>query len=335
MEKDWFSSFLEKLPIKKEWLPSKKLILIFGGIGFLWLSFSIVVFLKDYFFIYKNENGSITVGTIKELKEKDTDGDGLFDWQENFLGTDINNKDTDGDGIEDGEEINKNKHPLIEGPDDNIVSEGIIYKSIVLNDSGFGLETTNFINDWFEGYLDLQEIGSIDEEEQLNLIDNLLNNVSNENLKNNYNRNYINDINIFENESKIKAFLYKEKLLKILETRPEDFGDYDLKNININEFINDFKSGNFTKFEEIKLMYRAFYGQLRQDLIDLKVPQSIAQNQINLINILNEIIEMIDNVEYDPIKAIASVNRYFDLVKNFQEEINNIVIYLNKFGVYE
>lgn len=35
----------------------------------------------------------------------DTDGDGLFDWEEIIIGSDINNPDTDGDGLLDGEEI--------------------------------------------------------------------------------------------------------------------------------------------------------------------------------------------------------------------------------------
>ena len=43
--------------------------------------------------------------------QTDSDGDGVFDAQENVLGTDPNNPDTDGDGATDGEEVNGTDDP--------------------------------------------------------------------------------------------------------------------------------------------------------------------------------------------------------------------------------
>jgi len=45
------------------------------------------------------------------LEEKDTDGDGLKDWQEDLYGTDKTKKDTDGDGIPDAVEIRTSQAP--------------------------------------------------------------------------------------------------------------------------------------------------------------------------------------------------------------------------------
>lgn len=58
-----------------------------------------------------------------QLDPKDTDGDGLPDWQETIWGTDPNNPDTDGDGTSDGKEVNENRNPTIAGPDDKILSD--------------------------------------------------------------------------------------------------------------------------------------------------------------------------------------------------------------------
>jgi len=56
--------------------------------------------------------------TIVESQEKDSDNDGLKDWEENLYKTDSVNPDTDADGYLDGEEINSGHNPLVKGPND-------------------------------------------------------------------------------------------------------------------------------------------------------------------------------------------------------------------------
>lgn len=56
--------------------------------------------------------------TTIESQEKDTDSDGLKDWEENLYKTDYLNPDTDADGYLDGEEINSGHNPLVKGPND-------------------------------------------------------------------------------------------------------------------------------------------------------------------------------------------------------------------------
>lgn len=56
---------------------------------------------------------------VQEL-EKDSDNDGLKDWEEQIYKTDINNPDTDGDGTSDGAEIKQNRNPLVRGPNDKV-----------------------------------------------------------------------------------------------------------------------------------------------------------------------------------------------------------------------
>jgi len=55
---------------------------------------------------------------VVESQNKDSDNDGLKDWQEDLYKTDSNNPDTDGDGYLDGEEINSSHNPLVKAPGD-------------------------------------------------------------------------------------------------------------------------------------------------------------------------------------------------------------------------
>ncbi len=59
--------------------------------------------------------------TTIESQTKDSDNDGLKDWEENLYKTDLLNPDTDGDGYLDGEEINSGHNPLVKGPNDKQV----------------------------------------------------------------------------------------------------------------------------------------------------------------------------------------------------------------------
>lgn len=55
----------------------------------------------------KTVNAELTDDLLTSYVSKDTDSDGLPDWQEALYGTDVNKADTDGDGITDGEAVRK------------------------------------------------------------------------------------------------------------------------------------------------------------------------------------------------------------------------------------
>jgi hypothetical protein len=81
-------------------MPSKRILLLV----------LVCVSFVGFFVILKNyqNKGSLIKGTLTsplaEVDEKDTDKDGLKDWEEVLLGTDPNKQDTDGDGISDKKE---------------------------------------------------------------------------------------------------------------------------------------------------------------------------------------------------------------------------------------
>lgn len=54
------------------------------------------------------------------IAQKDTDGDGLKDWEEVIINTDPKNPDTDSDGTPDGKEVDQGRSPVKAGPHDKV-----------------------------------------------------------------------------------------------------------------------------------------------------------------------------------------------------------------------
>ena len=64
-------------------------------------------------------NNATLVSNTKAV-DRDSDGDGLPDWQEALYRSDMNNTDSDGDGTNDGDEVRAGRNPMKAGPDDKL-----------------------------------------------------------------------------------------------------------------------------------------------------------------------------------------------------------------------
>lgn len=101
----------------KNILPSKSFVKVFGSIVLiLALIFLIgVIFNRKTVFQKGEDKKNTEVIVVKELVEKDTDGDGLKDWEESIWGTDENKVDTDENGKNDFEEVREKQKVLTDG----------------------------------------------------------------------------------------------------------------------------------------------------------------------------------------------------------------------------
>jgi len=82
-----------------------------GSLGYAWF-----VSIKNTNTYTSNEQQDELLGASNVT---DSDGDGLFDWQEDLYGTSKKLLDSDGDGVSDGEEVSK-------GQDPNYYGEGVL-----------------------------------------------------------------------------------------------------------------------------------------------------------------------------------------------------------------
>ncbi len=97
--------------------------------------FLFTVVLAAVFLMLKNENAAREgnhesrefIGAKKNFSRqfdfrKDSDNDGLKDWEEALWKTDPQNQDSDGDGTPDGKEVAEGRNPAVPGPDDSLSS---------------------------------------------------------------------------------------------------------------------------------------------------------------------------------------------------------------------
>lgn len=115
------NSFAKYLPSKGFLAVSAAVLFSFGLVGGVFaLTRNDVVENKPIIPVLASASES-AIAIQNELSNKDSDDDGLKDWEENLWGSSPNNSDTDGDGTNDGDEILNKRNPTIKGPNDSLI----------------------------------------------------------------------------------------------------------------------------------------------------------------------------------------------------------------------
>ena len=165
---------------------NKKLFVVLGVV---------LVFFVMFIFFNKYKNNKLnyvsaaenqrTQEITQKIIQKDSDNDGLKDWEEVLWKTDPNNPDTDEDGMNDNEEVLIGRDPLTEG-------EGNINK--VITEEGNESQTTQttltqtdiLAREIFTGYVALKQNDGLGTQEQDEFIQKITSNSLNfeSNIKN-------------------------------------------------------------------------------------------------------------------------------------------------------
>ena len=106
-----------------------------------------------------NPKGPKGAAEVTALLTKDSDSDGLKDWEEELWETDLLNPDTDGDGTNDSEEIRERRNPLVKGPDDPLDESSIMEKTTLEDQTGPETETDKLAREFFGTYLEVKKDG--------------------------------------------------------------------------------------------------------------------------------------------------------------------------------
>jgi len=263
--------------------------------------------------------GELSILPASDYGNQDSDGDGLKDWEELLYGTDPNNPDTNGNGVPDKQEITErgdNQHPLTATGtgSQNKTDGGNINKTEEL---GF-----NLINE----LLAMQQAGTLNSDSISDLSNSTINNLFAESNIKAYLKS---DIKISKSNAGQEILQYAnsflvsfKKLSSVVESVPT----------NIRNF-NNFSDPSFKA--QIEKMGSA-YNDLASDLLNLAVPEEIANLHLLIIN--NQIrmgfyLSQISNINDDPIGALISVRKFEETFAQQSTLFQNLENYFKSRGI--
>lgn len=225
---------------------------------------------------------------------KDTDEDGLFDWEEELRGTDKYNKDSDGDGTSDGDEIKFGRNPLKQGPGDKLNTQEIQQKIFENIDYTPGTVSEGAATSLISNYLALRESGQ----------------------------------NNSQNTEKLATQIAEQA--KILSEIPNEYSISDIKTFpdyekdGLKKYGNDFATlvvnyyavfsvvkGNTDK-EYINNLSKVF-SSFAHELSKLPVPRGNVDTHLSFINNISKIsvaLSMLNSSNKDPVTALFALSQY-------------------------
>ncbi len=246
--------------------------------------------------------------------EKDTDKDGLFDWEEVLWGTDPELADTDGDGTNDKEEIDSDRNPLVAGPDDkNISAEDKIVSQ--LEEKGFDKEglTSQVSSSFAENYFKTRNGQDLSESQKQILIQN----ISQEAIE----------------KIKIEP-IYSNNSLKTFTDDKNKLIFYADKTFSIQILILAGAIENSQNPNHIKM--GDYIISLSNELMRLEVPQEIVSQHTQLANNyyqLGSIIKDFVKEDEDPLYVMLLLNIYQNIEQDINILSNEISNFLSENGI--
>lgn len=288
----WYNKDITKL----NWLNKKRALLVAGAVVFLVLLF----FWKNETFskekiarVLYNKNSAENAEILQDLINRDTDGDGIVDWEENLWGTDPRNKDTNGDGVLDSVEIAKLKSETpINGEASAAIQENLT-------------KTDEFSRELFSTIATLNQAGEIDQATIDKLGSSLAEQIQNATPQKIFT---LSDIKIINSNTNTDFLNYNDSLNKIYERYPIKTGAM--------EILQEFVTGDENTSADVLSKLDPIIEQTNKiitELVKTSVPSNLAQLHLDFINGLERMVENLSNLRLfneDPIVAMGAISKY-------------------------
>ncbi len=291
----------------------KILLAILAGVGITAGAYFVSTRLARGPVIYKSPANQKEEVALSELIGKDSDLDGIKDWEEALWDTDPNKKDTDGDGVSDGAEIAARKK-----------AAGLIETATSTNTEKLN-ETDAFSREFFAAVLSLKQSG------QLN--DDTINNLSKaltESLASQEKPRYAESDMRITTDTKENIESYASGFWKLAEKYvPANLG---------NELSVIAKALNDNDQDELNGLdyYIEAYQNISQETLALGVPRGIAMSHLALTNSyasLSVALQKIKSVFENPLVAMIGLSEHKLHTDIILKELANIGDYFSKNGI--
>ena len=309
-------------------MPSKKLGL---------LIVSVVVVLAVFYVVFNFENlkntpvvfergGGITDGSVDYIK--DTDGDGLADWEEALWKTDPQNPDTDGDGTPDGGGGDLGRDPIKKGPSDKL--ERNIFETPDITGSASNQqslsETDVFMRELLLRYFALKGSGSVDNQSIEKLANSLASEISSKEILPEKTYQFV-DI-LLSDDSNSSMRTYGESVGAIFAERSEKESELYI--------LSQAFSGNNTGTIEKLAQFEKEYIAMIKKLLLVKAPPALASTHLGFINEFGMIASAVGamaNTLDNPILGYMGISQYQKSLNTIKEHMEYVGSVFNNQGV--
>jgi len=261
-----------------------------------------------------------SIGKVNAILERDADGDGLKDWEEELWQTGRDTADSDGDGSADGIEVSSGRNPLKAGPGDAL-DEKTLDEKTTLNQQGEPTLTDIIARDLFARYLQLKQEGRpLDAEDERQLLLQFFNNPLPLEAVVLYT---LADLRVLEEQDTESLREYGNKLARIFKK----YANKGTNELNILTDAVEREDGSILKELDERI---DVYKGMRDELLVLEVPAPLSQNHVDLLNAMNGIVQSVSGMKFaisDPARALGSIGAYphsFELLANTFAEMKRV-----------
>jgi hypothetical protein len=261
------------------------------------------------------------------VRQKDTDGDGLRDWEETLYGTDLDMADTDGDGTPDGDEVRSGRDPLSDADDDVVVDTAV---EVDGNESVYYKEDPNLTRtdilarDIFTTYSQLRSSEGLGTD----VAERYINDTINENITlEDSVMVTVSDIQVMASTMPNKT-RYRNQYQNIANTYLETVIYDDV------ELLARYVELGDREALDILITQAASYKSFARALAKITVPQDISEVHLDMINNFGALaftVEQMTLVEADPLSALLYAEKYIDDEESAVISSQALTLYFNDY----
>jgi len=285
--------------------------------------FIVTLFLFKTTTIFKNigGNGNQEAGLaysneiLADLVNKDTDLDGVLDWEEGLWGTDPRKKDTNDDGVPDNVEIENLKKQAGQN------QQG---ESLLIDEENL-TETDKFSREFFATVATLNQSGEMDQATVDKLSESLAEHLQNSVPKKIFTAR---DIKIIKDDSVKATQKYNDTLDSIQEKYPVEKSVATV----LAEFLADGNEVNVSALEGLDPIIEQI-NNIINAIAKMDAPQSLTVLHLDFLNGFERLKENIIDIKLydgDPIVALSAISQYEENVPLLEKAVSNLADVVNK-----
>jgi len=245
---------------------------------------------------------------VKDLVNRDSDGDGMLDWEEGLWGTSPEKKDTNDDGVPDNVEIAKLKTELGQNQNEDVIQ----------NEENL-TQTDKFSRELIATMAALNQTGEMDQATIDKLGTSLALQIENSPTKKIYT---LGEMKI-TNDNSVQAIQKYTANMDMLEKKYPMNGNATAVLQESLTLDGDIDGSVLYKLDPITQQME----NIIKEMTKIEVPQKIASLHLGLTNAMQKIMENLRDIQLldsDAIVALSAISQYEDNTTALEASVNNL-----------